>query len=104
MQKSNASFAKNLRRVRESVGLSQYAVAKQAGISKQAMSQLEQGENDPSWSTVQKLALVLGVDCRQFVDPDLELPGGGRTPKARSADAGPPKRPKGKPRKRRGRV
>jgi transcriptional regulator with XRE-family HTH domain len=88
MSNSNSSFAERLQRVRESAGLSQYEVARRAGISKQAMSQLEKGENDPSWSTVQKLAMVLGVDCREFTDPEMALPEAedrrppGRPPKA----------------------
>jgi hypothetical protein len=44
---------------------------------------------EPSWVTIQRLAAALGVDCRQFEDPNLavlkELPEGrprGRPPKA----------------------
>jgi transcriptional regulator with XRE-family HTH domain len=82
-------------------GLSQYALAKKAGISKQAMSQLELGQSEPVWSTVQKLALVLGVDCRAFADPDLALPevevkGRGRPSKPEELS---PRRPRSRQRK-----
>jgi hypothetical protein len=47
--------------------------------------------------SVQKIAVVLGVDCRAFANPDLKLPEAtetprcGRPPKAGAADA--PKAP-----------
>jgi transcriptional regulator with XRE-family HTH domain len=89
-----AAFAEKLRAVREKLGLSQYAVAKQTGISKQALSLLELGEREPSWDTVQKLALVLGVECTAFMDEGLSLPeiepsrGPGRPPKEKPHGTG----------------
>jgi transcriptional regulator with XRE-family HTH domain len=68
------SFADRLRAERESAGLSQYALAKKSGLSKQALSNLEAGNREPTWQTVQLLAAALGVDCRSFVDPNLSLP------------------------------
>jgi transcriptional regulator with XRE-family HTH domain len=82
-----SGFAERLRSVRENAGLSQYALAKQSGLSKQAVSQLELGEREPAWQTVQMLAKALGVDCRVFQDDTLELP-----------DEVPPGKP-GRPRK-----
>ncbi|SRR5579871_118991 len=82
-------FADRLRGLRESAGLSQYALAKRAGLSKQAMSRLEMGEREPTWVTVQRIAAALGVSCEAFTDPDI----------ARLArSTGPPARP-GRPRK-----
>jgi transcriptional regulator with XRE-family HTH domain len=80
-------FADRLQKLRDAAGLSQYALAKRSGITKQAVSRLEKGERDPNWETVQRLALALGVDCRAFTDPDLQLP-----------EAAPPGKP-GRPRK-----
>lgn len=74
MDGSQKTFAGRLSEVREVVGLSQYALAKKAGLSKQALSLLEQGEREPSWDTVQRLAKALGVDCTAFADPELQLP------------------------------
>ena len=68
------TFAKTLQRLREHAGLSQYALAKLAGLSKQGVSRLELEEREPSWTTVQRLALALEVDYRAFADPDLTLP------------------------------
>jgi transcriptional regulator with XRE-family HTH domain len=69
-----SSFAGKLRQLRENAGFSQYALAKRSGLSKQALSRLEMGEREPSWETVQKLALALRVDSRQFVDPAVTIP------------------------------
>ena len=100
-----ASFADRLAAVRAEAGLSQYALAKRAGVSKQALSLLELGEREPNWETVQRLALALGVDCRAFVDTALTLPPEGppaqmgRPRKTPDDGAGPstPIHPGGKP-------
>ncbi len=90
-----ASFADRLTALRDRAGLSKYALAQRSGITKQALSLLEQGEREPTWETVQRLALALGVDCRAFVDPGLALPPEqpparrGRPPKAGPAPATP---------------
>jgi transcriptional regulator with XRE-family HTH domain len=86
-----SSFAQRLRTLREAAGLSQYALAKQAGLSKQALSVLELGNREPYWDTVQKLALALGVDCRAFVDPGVAIP------TAEEAAPGKPGRPRKEP-------
>lgn len=74
-------FADRLQELRETTGLSQYALAKRAGISKQAISRLELAEREPNWETVQRLALALGVDYGAFADPALTLPEQGPLPK-----------------------
>jgi transcriptional regulator with XRE-family HTH domain len=68
------SFAQKLQRLREAAGLSQYALAKRSGVSKQALSKLEMGEREPTWATVQKLALALSVGCQEFLDPGVIIP------------------------------
>jgi transcriptional regulator with XRE-family HTH domain len=73
-------FAGRLKSLREKKGLSQYALAKQAGLSKQGISKLELGEREPSWETVQLIAAALGVNCTAFTDPALELPEQGPAP------------------------
>ena len=87
MPAQSSSFAEKLRAIRERKGVSQYALAKRSGLSKQALSRLEAGAREPSWNTVQRLAAALGADCRDFMDAGLELP-----------DVEEP-RPKGRPRK-----
>lgn len=67
-------FARRLRELREDAGLSQYALAKKSGVSKQALSRLEMGASEPAWETVQRLALALGVTCTAFNDPAVQVP------------------------------
>ena len=106
MAEGESRFAGRLRELREAAGLSQYALAKRSGLTKQAISRLEHGTRDPAWETVQRLALALGVDCRSFGDPSITLPGvesrksPGRPPKP-AAEAERPAEPKkrGRPRK-----
>lgn len=82
------TFAHRLKALREAAGISQYALAKKAGLSKQALSNLELGNREPSWVTVQRLAQALGADCSEFLDPALSA----------SREIAPP-RPRGRPRK-----
>jgi transcriptional regulator with XRE-family HTH domain len=55
-------------------GLSQYALAKKSGLSRQAVSNLEAGNRESTWQTVQLLAAALGVDCTSFLDPNVKPP------------------------------
>ena len=81
------TFADRLRGLRDQAGLSQYGLAKLSGLSKQALSRLELGDNEPTWETVQLLASALGVDCTAFADPGVKPPA--------PAEA----KPRGRPRK-----
>jgi transcriptional regulator with XRE-family HTH domain len=87
MPEPSGSFADRLRGLREAAGLSQYALAKKSGLSKQALSNLEAGNREPTWQTVQLLATALGADCTAFADPGLVPP------------EAAPARPRGRPRK-----
>jgi DNA-binding XRE family transcriptional regulator len=81
------NFAGKLQQLRAAAGLSQYELAKRAGVTRQTLSRLEMGDSEPSWTTVQMLALALGVDCTALADPNLQAP------------AAEPPRPRGRPRK-----
>jgi transcriptional regulator with XRE-family HTH domain len=59
-------FAQRLRAIRRQVGVSRYRLAQAAGLSKQAVYRLENGECDPTWDTVQRLSEVLGVSTERF--------------------------------------
>jgi transcriptional regulator with XRE-family HTH domain len=74
VSKQGSTFAGQLVRLREAAGLSQYKLSRKAGLSRQALSLLELGEREPGWITVQRLANALGVDCRAFIDANLEMP------------------------------
>jgi transcriptional regulator with XRE-family HTH domain len=94
-------FAARLQSLRERAGLSQYELARRTGLTRQTVSRLEMGDRDPTWGTVQLLALALGADFREFADPDVKLPdvtapARGRPPKPDASPPGP-KRPRGRP-------
>jgi transcriptional regulator with XRE-family HTH domain len=91
MTEKHQHFANRLRELRDAAGLSQYALAKLTGLKKQTLSKLETGRHDPSWTTIQLLALALDVDCEEFLEPTVALPEQiparprGRPPKAAGA-------------------
>src|SRR5271169_2569657 len=84
-------FGAKLKAAREAAGLTQSQLAARSGLHLGAVFKLEQGKREPSWETVQRLAAVLGVDCRAFVDPGLDYPA------VREEDT--PPAPRGRPRK-----
>src|SRR5262245_58949192 len=96
-------FAVRLNELLAEKGLTQYALAKRSGVSKQTLSRLAAGSPGPTWDTVQRLALALGVDCKAFHDPAIVLPESepvGKRVRPRKKEAGgPPKTPRGRPRK-----
>ena len=55
-------FATNLRRIRHERGLSQEALAHEAGINRSYMSRLERAASYPGLEIIGKLADVLRVD------------------------------------------
>lgn len=58
---SDHPLAERLHRLRDEAGLTQYELAKQAGIRPEVVSRIENGKvTDPSISTVIGLARVLG--------------------------------------------
>lgn len=62
VRKQPDSFAARLKSLRETAGLTAYALAKSSGVSKQTLSKLEQGSSLPSWEVACKLADAL--NCR----------------------------------------
>jgi transcriptional regulator with XRE-family HTH domain len=57
-----------LKRLREARGLSQYALAKKARISREYMNKLEAGRYDPTVGVVQRLAKALGVPVTALLE------------------------------------
>jgi transcriptional regulator with XRE-family HTH domain len=58
-----------LRRERAQAGLTLTELARQAGIAKSTLSQLESGTGNPSVETLWALAVALGVPFSRLVDP-----------------------------------
>lgn len=64
------TFGERLKQLRKDVGLSQDKLARAAGLSTSTVTKIEQQAIDPAWSTVEKLARALSVDCRAFTMED----------------------------------
>lgn len=63
------SFGEVVRKTREQQGLTQYALAKQAGFPGQTtLKAIEDSERDPQFSTCVKIADALGVTLDYLVE------------------------------------
>ena len=56
-----------LRELRERKGMTQAALANEAGVSRAYLSRLEMGRHDPPLSTLRRLAKALGVSVASLV-------------------------------------
>ncbi|MBT2473055.1 helix-turn-helix transcriptional regulator [Microbacterium sp. ISL-103] len=74
MEDLRSRIARTLRRERESTGLSVSELARQAGISKATVSQLESGSGNPSVETLWALGVALGVPFAVLVDQQSNAP------------------------------
>lgn len=59
-------FAIRLKALREKVELTQAQLAAKAGLSPQGIAALEQGIRSPTWDSVRRLAIALGVGEEKF--------------------------------------
>lgn len=62
----NSGFGKQLKKLREAAGLSLYQLAKDSGVTLQAISRIEKDEREPNWITILKLARTLDVSVSEF--------------------------------------
>ncbi|MER8508950.1 helix-turn-helix domain-containing protein [Mesorhizobium sp. M0142] len=60
-------FARNLRLLRQGMGLSQEQLADLAGLDRNYVGKLEREENSPTVDTLEVLALALQVDVEQLI-------------------------------------
>jgi len=65
--KAAALVAWNLRRLRVKLGLSQEALAVDAGIDRSYVGRLERGIENPTVETLDKLAAALAVSAGEFL-------------------------------------
>jgi transcriptional regulator with XRE-family HTH domain len=73
------NFGDRLKELREAAGISMYELAKRSNVSAASLSRYEEGDRDPQWQTVVKLARALGVSVSEFdasedVDPEPPPP------------------------------
>ena len=63
-----ATFAERLRELRERAGLTQQQLADASGLPVGSLRNYEQGQREPYWQVVFRLAAALGVSCEAFAD------------------------------------
>jgi transcriptional regulator with XRE-family HTH domain len=66
------SLGKRIAALREEKGLSQSALATLMGTSQSAISQIESGQRNPSFSTILQMAAALGVSPPHLVGAPVE--------------------------------
>ena len=57
-----------LKQTRKAKGLSRYALAKVAGVSREYITKLEAGRSDPTVGMLQRLAKALGVPVTALLE------------------------------------
>ncbi|MHB1424601.1 MAG: helix-turn-helix domain-containing protein [Gemmataceae bacterium] len=62
------TFAERLRELREQAGLTQARLAETSGLPLGSIRNYEQGQREPYWQVVFKLADALGVSVEAFKD------------------------------------
>ena len=72
-------FARNLRKYRQAQGLSQEALAHEAGIDRTYISALERSQYSASITTVDKLATILGVEAAELLRRPAKTPRASKT-------------------------
>jgi transcriptional regulator with XRE-family HTH domain len=60
------AFADRLRELREEAGLTQAALAERSGLPLGSVRGYEQGQREPLWTVIYRLADALGVSCEKF--------------------------------------
>jgi transcriptional regulator with XRE-family HTH domain len=55
-----------VRQLREQRSLTQEDIAHEAGLTTSAISKIERGHSNPSWSTVRSIAVALGVTTAEL--------------------------------------
>ena len=68
MNKTQRIFAKRLKAFRAKQGLTQGVLANKTGISREFLARLEAGRQDPSLSTLTKLAKALRVRVTSLLE------------------------------------
>jgi transcriptional regulator with XRE-family HTH domain len=64
--KDQLALGKAIRELRKKKGTTQEDLAKDAGVSRNMLSQIERGEGNPSWVTLRGIAAALGVSVAKL--------------------------------------
>lgn len=63
-------FARNLRKIRQSQGISQEKLADLCDLHRTYVSSVERGERNIAVDNMERLATALGVDIRELLEPN----------------------------------
>jgi transcriptional regulator with XRE-family HTH domain len=63
-------FARNLRRIRNRLGISQEALGDAAGLHRTYIGSVERGERNVSIDSIERIALSLGVEISELFDSE----------------------------------
>ncbi|ENZ8031218.1 helix-turn-helix transcriptional regulator [Klebsiella pneumoniae] len=64
------NFARNLRKIRQSQGISQEKLADLCDLHRTYVSSVERGERNIAVDNMERLATALGVDIRELLEPN----------------------------------
>lgn len=64
------TFSRILRKIRTSKGISQEKLADMCDLHRTYVSSVERGERNITVDNMERLALALGVDIRELLNPD----------------------------------
>ena len=64
------NFARNLRKIRQSQGISQEKLADLCDLQRTYVSSVERGERNIAVDNMERLAIALGVDIRELLEPN----------------------------------
>lgn len=62
------TIAKNIARIRKEKGITQEALAYQAGLNRAYIGYIERGERKPTLETIEKIAQALKVRVKEIID------------------------------------
>lgn len=64
------NFARNLRKIRQSQGISQEKLADLCDLHRTYVSSVERGERNIAVDNMERLAIALGVDIKELLEPN----------------------------------
>lgn len=67
MTAESKKLGNNLKRIRTEKGISQGDIARELGVSRGFISNIENGKTNPTLATIAKLAKVVGVSADQLI-------------------------------------
>jgi transcriptional regulator with XRE-family HTH domain len=65
-QRPQRALGQAIRKLREKRGLTQEAVAHEAGVTASTYGLIERGQSNPTWATVDDIASALGVSIAEL--------------------------------------